>query len=111
MLLVIPKGWVDLMLADSTPSIEAPGITDISQKVKVLEAYWAISHVVTLTTGMKPAHCLSDEEARPSDKLWITKTKSRLRYRGKDNKKAPLSKRGFLVLSNRKQSNSDASAR
>jgi len=39
MLLVIPKGWFDLMLADSTPAVEAPGLTDISLKtVKALEA-------------------------------------------------------------------------
>ena len=86
MLLVIPKGWFDLVL-----SIEAPDVTYISLKtIKALEACLSNSHVIKLTTGIQPTHCLSDEDARSCQKRWITKTKSRHRYRGKAIKKAPL---------------------
>ncbi|CAX32205.1 Hypothetical protein PMT_2683 [Prochlorococcus marinus str. MIT 9313] len=67
--------------------------------------------MIKLTNGVKPVNFLSDEEARNCQKRWITKTKSQHRYRGKTIKKAPLLKRGFLVISTLIKSNDDNSER
>ncbi len=94
MLLVVPKGWFDLVLIAHTSAVEAPGLTDISlidsESTRSMLSNQPYDQTHPFTTGIKPAQYLSDACAKTCQKRSITMTKSRHRYRGKTIKKAPL---------------------